>query len=204
MADRHSLLLRVACSISFVLLGEDMVRIILQVLGVLILIPLVTIVTLRIDNQDADGPSVLFPGGKLVSGEMHTGPEPDWSFTDAIPTIELQLEDPLASRVIFVMESNGKVYVPSGYMRSFLGRLWKEWAFQADAGNGRAVARIDGVRYERQLVRVKDPQEISGVAAKLAQKYAGGATPEAIAEIERSVADGDTWIFEMAPRGASS
>ncbi|XOV82772.1 MAG: hypothetical protein ACFHXK_18170 [bacterium] len=181
-----------------------MVRIILQVIGITILIPLVTIVTLRIANQDADGPSVLFPGGKLVSGELHTGPEPDWSFTDNVPTIELQLDDPLASRIIFVMESNGKVYVPSGYMRSFLGRLWKEWAFQADAGNGLAVARINGVRYERQLIRVKDSQEISGVAAKLAQKYAGGATPEAIAEIEKSVADGDTWIFEMAPRGASS
>ena len=100
------------------------------------------------------------------------------------------------------MESDGKVYVPSGYMRSFLGRLWKDWAFQADAGNGLAVARINGVRYERQLVRVKDPQEISGVAAKLAQKYAGGATPETVAEVERSVADGDTWIFQMAPRGA--
>ncbi len=177
-----------------------MMRILLQLLGILILIPCVTIVTLRLDNQDADGPSILFPGGKLVSGELHQGPEPDWRFTDEVPTIELQLENPLSSRRIFVMESNGKVYVPSGYMRSFLGRIWKDWAFQADAGDGLAVARINGVRYERVLHRISDPAEIKGVANKLAQKYAGGASPEAVAEIEQSVANGDTWIFEMAPR----
>jgi hypothetical protein len=180
--------------------NKTMLRIILQVLGVIILIPLVTIITLRVANQGADGPSILFPGGELVSGTLHRGAEPDWRFTDEVPTIELQLEDPLSSRRIFVMESAGKVYVPSGYMRSFLGRLWKDWAFQADAGDGLAVARINGVRYERRLIREQDPAVIEGVATKLAQKYAGGATPEAVAGVQKSVADGDTWIFEMAPR----
>jgi hypothetical protein len=173
----------------------SVLRIVLQIVGILVLIPAVTIITLRIDNQDADGPSILFPGGELVSGEMHTGPEPDWRFTDDIPTIELQLVDPLSSRTIFVMESEGKVYVPSGYMRSTLGRIWKDWAFQADAGDGLAVARIGGVRYERQLIRVKDGPAIDGVVAKLAQKYGPGATRQA-------VEDGDLWIFEMAPRGS--
>jgi hypothetical protein len=177
-----------------------MLRITLQVIGLVVLLLAATIVTLKLKHQSADGPSVLFPGGKLVSGELHTGPEPDWRFTDDLFTIELQLVDPPSSRRIFVMESDGKAYVPSGYMRSFLGRIWKEWAFQADAGDGQAVARIDGVRYERRLVRVQDPAVIEGVAEKLAQKYAGGATPETIAQIQKSVADGDTWIFELAPR----
>jgi len=180
-----------------------MKRIILQVIGIIILIPAVSYITLRIDNKDADGPSILFPGGKLVSGELHTGAEPDWSFTDDVQTIELQLVNPLSSRTIWIMESGGKVYIPSGYMRSFLGRIWKEWAFQADEGDGLAVARIDGVRYERQLLRIKDPGIIEGVAAKLASKYAGGASPEAIAAISKTVADGDTYIFEMAPRGGA-
>ncbi len=182
-----------------------MLRIIVQVVGIIVLILAVTIVTLRLENRNADGPSILFPGGALVSGTLHTGPEPDWRFTDDVQTIELQLVDPLSSRMIFVMESGGKVYVPSGYMRSFLGRIWKDWAFQADAGDGLAVARINGVRYERQLIRIKDGDALNGVAAKLAKKYAGGETPEAIATILKSVADGDTWIFEMAPRqGAPS
>ncbi|MEZ7908503.1 MAG: hypothetical protein ACKVKL_17010 [Pseudomonadales bacterium] len=178
-----------------------MLRIILQILGVLVLLLGLTLVTLRIDNRNADGPSILFPGGVLVSGELHSGAEPDWSFTDEVPTIELQLVDPASSRRILIMESANKVYVPSGYMRSMLGRLWKDWAFQADEGSGLAVARINGFRYERKLVRVTEARVIAGVASKFAQKYGGGATPEAIARVEKSVAEGDTWIFEMAPRG---
>jgi len=177
-----------------------MLRWLIQIIGLVLLLLAATIVTLKLKHQDADGPSVLFPGGELVSGELYRGAEPDWSFTDDIFTIELQLGDPPTSRRIFVMESDGKIYVPSGYMRSFLGRIWKDWAFEADSGDGLAVARIDGVRYERRLQRVTDPAVIDGVAEKLAQKYAGGATPETVAEIERSVAEGDTWIFELAPR----
>ena len=166
-----------------------MIRLVLQILGLFVLMLGLTIVTLRWQNADADGPSTLFPGGKLVSGELYTGPEPDWRFTDDLYTIELQLVEPLASRLVFVMESGGKLYVPSGYMTSFLGRIWKDWAFQADAGDGLAVIRIEDIRYERRLVRVTGPSVISGVAAKLAQKYRpGGVTPEAIAQIEKSVA----------------
>jgi len=102
----------------------------LQLVLLLALILAVTIVTLRVENSGADGPSVLFPGGELVSGELHSGAEPDWGFTDEVFTIELQLERPLSSRRIFIMESEGKVYVPSGYMRSFLGRIWKTGLFK--------------------------------------------------------------------------
>lgn len=180
-----------------------MLKIILQIVGLLALLLALTLVTLKLKHQNADGPSVLFPGGALVSGEQYQGDEPDWAFTDDLFTIELQTADPVSSRRIFVMESGGKVYVPSGYMRSFLGKLWKDWAFQVDAGSTLAVARIEGVRYDRTLIRVMDPTILEGVANKVAQKYAGGATPEAVSQITKSIADGDTWIFEMAPRGAS-
>lgn len=180
-----------------------MLRVALQLLGIVVLLLGVSVVTLKLSKSGGDGPSILFPGGALVAGELHTGPDPDWRFTDTVPTIELQLAQPVSSRTTFVMESGGKLYVPSGYMRSALGRIWKDWAFQAAAGDGLAVMRIDGVRYERRLVRVMDPAVIEGVAAKLAQKYAGGATPEAVAAIQRSVADGDTWIFELAPRAGA-
>jgi hypothetical protein len=175
-------------------------RIGLQVVGLFALVLLITVVTLRAENQDADGPSILFPGGELVSGEMHTGPDPDWAFTDELFTIELQLDNPLSSRRTFIMESDGKVYVPSGYMKSFLGRIWKEWAFQADEGDGLGMMRINGVRYERRLIRLKSGAEIEGVAAKLASKYSGGASAEAVTGITQAVADGNLWLFELAPR----
>jgi len=178
-----------------------LLRIILQIVGVLALLLGLTLLTLRLAYKDGDGPSRLFPGGALVAGELHSGPEPDWSFVNDVFSIELQLENPLGSRRIFVMETGNKLYVPSGYMRSTLGRLWKDWAFKAEEGDGLAVARINGVRYERKLVRISDPAVVAAVAKVSTQKYGGGATPEAIAKSIASVENGDTWIFELAPRG---
>jgi hypothetical protein len=169
-------------------------KIVAQVLGIVVLIPAVAVATLRFEYRNADGPSVLFPGGRLVAGELYSGPEPDWRFTKDVATIELQLDDPLSSRTIFIIESDGKIYVPSGYMGSTLGRLWKHWAVDADEGSGLAVARIDGTRYERQLVRIKQGDVLDGVVAQMAAKYGGGGSREAIEQ-------GDLWIFEMAPRG---
>ncbi len=181
-------------------MGKMILQIVLQIVGILALLLGATLITLKLKHQNADGPSVLFPGGQLVSGELYEGAEPDWTFTDGVYTLELQTDQPMSSRRIFVMESEGKVYVPSGYMRSFLGKLWKDWAFNVVAGSSQAVARIDGVRYERELVRVNGPMIVEGVAKKLAQKYAGGASEEAVSQIVTQVADGDMWIFELAPR----
>lgn len=177
-------------------------KLFLQIVGIIVLLLGVTLLTLRLKHQNDDGPSVLFPGGQLISGTLHQGAEPDWAFTDEVFTIELETSDPVSSRRIFVMESDGKVYVPSGYMRSFLGKLWKDWAFDVEDGSKAAVARIEGVRYERELIRVMDPAIVEGVARKLAIKYAGGESPEAVAEIMKTVAEGDTWLFQMAPRSS--
>lgn len=179
-------------------------RFFLQILGVLILIPAVALLTIKLDKQNGDGPSILFPGGELVSGELHSGPEPDWSFTDQVSIVELQINDPMSSRRIFVMESDGKVYVPSGYMRSLLGRIWKEWAFQAAESDGLGVVRIEGIRYERQLVRVDSGPGLEGIVSKMLQKYGGGATPEKVAAGVEQIKNGDTWIFELAPRFGTS
>ena len=81
-------------------------------------------------------------------------------------------------------------------MRSTLSRIWKDWAFQGDEGD--TVARINGVRYERQLIRVKEGPVLDGIVAKLVTKYTAGATPEAIKAGRERIAAGDTWIFEMA------
>ena len=48
-------------------------------LGVLLLIPVVAIGTLLVASGYADGASPLFGGGELASGELVTGPEPDWT-----------------------------------------------------------------------------------------------------------------------------
>ena len=178
-------------------------KIALQMLGFVVLIGAVTIGTLRIQRSSGDGATVVFPGGEMVAGELHTGPEPDWSFTDDIFTIELQLNDPMATRRIFIIESEGKIYVISGYMKSFLGKIWKEWAFDADAGNDEGVLRVNNVRYPRKLVRIEEGDVLNGVAAKLLAKYSGVPTPvsaDAIATARTDIEDGNSWIFELAPR----
>ena len=178
-------------------------KIVLQMVGFVVLIGAVTIGTLRIQRSSADGATVVFPGGEMVAGELHTGAEPNWSFTDDIFTIELQLNDPMATRRIFILESEGKIYVVSGYMKSFLGKIWKEWAFDADEGNDEGVLRVNNVRYPRQLIRIEEGDVLNGVAAKLLSKYSGVPTPvsaEAIATARADIEDGNSWIFELTPR----
>lgn len=178
-------------------------KLVLQVIGFVVLIGAVSIGTLRIQRSSADGATVVFPGGEMLAGELYSGPEPDWSFTDDIFTIELQLNDPMATRRIFILESEGKIYVVSGYMKSFLGKIWKEWAFDADEGNDKGVLRVNNVRYPRQLVRIKEGDVLDGVSAKLLAKYSGAPSPvstEAIATARADIEDGNSWIFELAPR----
>ncbi|MGE4629014.1 MAG: hypothetical protein AAEC86_01050 [Pseudohongiellaceae bacterium] len=186
-------------------------KIVLQVIGILVLVPVVTLATLRLDNRNADGPSILFPGGEMTSGRLHTGSEPDWSFTDDIQLVELQLNDPMASRLIYVLESEGRLFIISGYMTTMLGRLWKEWAFEADQGNNEGVLRIETprqgggfevVRYPRSLVRITEGDVLDGVSAKLITKYGGAPTapPQAIAASRAGIEAGNSWVFELVPR----
>lgn len=171
-------------------------RKVLAVVGVLVLIPVVALGTLMLTSSFSDGPSAVFGGGPLEAGELATGPEPDWSFVRDIPTIEMQLLEPPRSRLIWILEHEGKAYVVSGYMGSRLGRLWKRWPVQAER-DGRAVIRVDGTRYERTLVRVMAGPAVEGVVAELGRKYRYAVTPEEIAA-------GETWVFELAPRGVGA
>ena len=158
----------------------------------LLLIPVTAVATAAAKQRFADGPNRVFSGGPLESGELHTGPEPDWSFVSEVPTIELQLLDPPRSRRIWTAEYDGKLYVWSGYMGTAVGRLWKRWPVQAER-DGRAVMRIDGTRYERQLVRIESGEILDGISAAITGKYPSQTT-------RATVEAGDVWVFEAAPR----
>ncbi len=174
---------------------KAIVRRVLVVVAILILIPVVALGALMVSARFSDGPSAVFSGGPLVAGELVTGPEPDWSFARDVGTIELQLLDPPRSRLIWIAEHEGKIYVVSGYMGSFIGRLWKRWPGQAER-DGRAILRIEGKRYERQLVRIQTGAIVDDVAAAFNRKYNRVMTR---AEVE----SGKLWLFEMAPPSAN-
>ena len=165
---------------------------VLIVVGCILLIPVTAVLTAAMKQGLSDGSNFVFAGGALVAGELHTGPEPDWSFTNDVSVIELQLVDPPRTRTIWIGEHDGKIYVFSAYMRSLVGRIWKTWPHQAER-DGRAVLRIDGKRYERQLQRIESGPSLDGITASIAEKYSYNISREL-------VESGDVWMFEAGPR----
>ena len=146
-------------------------------------------------------PFALFPGGPLRTGELVTGPEPDWSFVRDIELMEFQLVDPARSRHTWLLVHEGKLYVPCGYMKTWWGRLWKKWPIDA-MKDGRAVVRIDGKRYEREAIRVTDPALFWALRKEGLRKYRPGDTetlPEEVPPLEST----GVWYFELAPRGGA-
>jgi hypothetical protein len=141
----------------------------------------------------ADGPIKIIAGGPFKSGEPASGPEPDWSFVAERQTVEFQLLNPPRSRTTWIIEHQGRIYIPCGYMTTTWGKLWKQWPLEAEK-DGRAILRIDGKLYDRHLVRVTDDPALEKVIKKMLLKYKVPASMEA-------VESGYLWIFEMLPAG---
>ena len=163
----------------------------LIVIGMLVLIPVFALGALAVSARYSDGPSVIFSGGPLVAGELVTGPEPNWSFVRDIRDFELQLLNPPRSRTLWIVEHEGKLYINSNYMGGLRERIWKRWPAQAER-DGRAIMRIEGKRYERELVRIKTGAMVEGITAEFNRKYGVVMTP---ADVEAE----ELWLFEMAP-----
>lgn len=162
---------------------------VLKWIGIVVVITVIATIGV---SRMADGPIGPITGGPLIAGEPYSGAEPDWTFVHDVREVELQSLDPARSRTTWILDAGGRAFIPCGYMDTTWGRLWKQWPIEAER-DGRAVLRINGVRYERTLVRVRDPELVAAVVAELARKYAPGITPAA-------VESDSLWIFELAPR----
>jgi hypothetical protein len=169
-------------------------RILLRILGIVIAVPLVAIAGLAVAARFHDGPIAIFAGGPFESGELVSGPEPDWSFVREVREVEFQLVEPPRSRTTWILEHEGKAYIPCGYMTSWWGRLWKQWPHEA-ARDPRVVLRIDGKRYERRLLRIETGPVVAPLLAELGRKYVGGREVPMDA-----VTSGNLWLYELAPR----
>ena len=169
-------------------------RALLRVVGVLIALPIVILAVLVVAARFSDGPLAIVAGGPFRSGTVVDGPEPDWSFVHDVREVEFQLLEPARSRTTWILDHEGKAYIPSGYMTTWWGKLWKQWPHEAEK-DPRILLRIDGKLYERTLVRVQNGPVVAPLLAELSRKYAGGREipPEA-------VTSGYLWLFELAPR----
>ena len=148
----------------------------------------------------SDGPIGPWPiemvtAGPFKTGELQVGgDEPDWSFLKDYPIVQFQLLDPPRSRTTFIMETEGRIFIPSGYMNSTMGKIWKHWPMEAEK-DGRALLRVDGKLYERKMVRIEEGEILNGVLGELSRKYAGGFPVS-----QENIDSGDLWIFELEPR----
>lgn len=170
--------------------------IVLRILSIFIGALIVSIGCYLIAMRFADGPSTVVAGGPLVAGEL-VAEEPDWAFARDVMEIELQLLTPPRSRTVWVVEHEGRLYVPCGYLDSWWGRLWKQWPLEAQE-DPRAVVRIAGKRYERTLVPVTAQHPAAQpVLARLGEKYGFPAVPPQVLDTDALL------LFELAPRGAA-
>ncbi len=168
---------------------------ILRWLGILVVVLLVAVGAVFVAARFHDGPLGIIAGGPLKHGELVIGAEPDWTFVREIPTVEFQLLSPARSRTTWILEVDGKIYIPCGYMTSTVGRLWKQWPIEAER-DGRAILRVGDKKFERQLVRIQSGDILEPLTRELSRKYGAPATPEA-------VTSGSLWLFELAPRPAA-
>ena len=170
---------------------------VLKALGLVVAALILLFALVVFGARFGDGPTAIIPGGPLEAGEMHVGPEPDWSFARDLPDLELQLVEPTVSRTIWLQVVDGKLYAVSGYMNSTVGKLWKHWPYQA-AKDPRAVIRVAGKRYERKLVRLEsDHPALSGIVSEVARKYGAPMDPSMASAV---VASGDAWVYALEPR----
>ena len=166
----------------------------LRVLGGLLVALLLVLGGLLVGARLADGPIAIIAGGPFTSGELVTGSEPDWSFVRDVQEVEFQLLDPPRSRTTWILDHEGKAYIPCGYMTTWWGRIWKKWPFEAEK-DPRIILRIGDALYERRLVRIQDGAVVAPLLAELGRKYAGGR------EIPlEAVTTGNLWLYELAPR----
>jgi hypothetical protein len=168
---------------------------VVKFIGLVALLTLIAVGGLMLASRFFDGPTGMVAGGPFRSGDFHLGPDPDWRFVNDLQTVEFQLLKPPRSRTTWILEHDGRLFIPSGYMNSGFGRLWKQWPPEAER-DGRAILRVGGVMmYPRQMRRVRtdDDDLIESLVAELNRKYGAGATAEA-------VQSGALWLFELQPR----
>ena len=170
-------------------------RSVLRFVGGLLVLGLVVVGGLLVGARFADGPIAIIAGGPFTSGQLMTGPEPDWSFVRDVREVEFQLLDPARSRTTWILDHEGKAYIPCGYMTTWWGKIWKRWPLEAEK-DPRILLRIGDSLYERRLVRVREGPVVAPLLAELSRKYAGGR------EIPMdAVTSGYLLLYELAPRG---
>lgn len=186
-------------------------RILASIAGIFVVL---LIITGLVAQRLSDGPTGPIQGGELRTGSLVTEPVGDWStIVKEFASIELQLVEPMGSRITGAFVYDGELYIPcdlgfvwsrtTGRARLILHVIYILKGWHEDVLlDGRVVLRIEGKRYERQAVRVTDPMLIATFRSQVEQAAAAAGFIDA----SQTVADGDysdIWFFRMDPRSGA-
>jgi hypothetical protein len=191
---------------------------VLRWVGIALAVLFATIVGTGVVARFSDGPIGPFPGGQLQSGTHVTDANVDWSLAiggeserqGAEPLfVELQLVEPLGSRTTGAMVYEGQLFVPCdlGFLwrrvpappRWMLSLIYRFKRWHEDVLlDGRVVLRVGGKRYEREAVRVTDPELVKALRLEVE----AGAARMFGAPLGEVPTDGprDIWFFRLEPR----
>lgn len=153
----------------------------------LLLAAAVGFVGVRFAARLSGGPLGPVPGGRL-SGPLAADQNPDWSFTEAVETIAVEVDpgDPM-SVTTWVFTLDGDLYVAADFFNPL-----KRWPHRALA-DPRVRLRIAEQIYERRAELVTEPALVERLRGAIAAKY--DIAPDGIASRI------DVWFFRMVPRG---
>ncbi len=152
-----------------------------------------------------DGPIGPFPGGPLRTGTLVSEPDVDWSLAQgSFGEIELQLVEPRGSRIVGGMVYEGQLFAicdlgfiarraPGWFPPIHRLKRWHEDALR----DGRVVLRIAGKRYERQAVRVTDP-ELLATFRPMVEEMANQYFSSPLLDVPTDPKE--IWFFRMDPR----
>lgn len=160
----------------------------LKWLGVLPIVLILILGSLKLLAPYNDGPIEFFAGGPFRSGQLAETPA-DWSFISDDKTIQFQTLVPAVSRTIWFAVVDGRLFFTSN-MQGRNARL-KKWPYDV-ADDNRVILRAHDKLYEQRLRRITSGPDIQPVLEGFDRKYNDGmhlGTAE--------VTDGITWMYEI-------
>ncbi len=163
-------------------------RVAVRVLGFVAALVAASVATVAVTARFRDGPFGPFPGGALRRGPLLQGVVPDADTVARVGEVELQLVHTEASRLTWIVEHDGALYIPCGYIGVPLLKRWPHHAMI----DGRALLRVLGRRYDGRLVRVTDAALFRVTSAKVAEKYGGAFSAD----------PATLWMFRFEPTPA--
>jgi len=149
----------------------------------------VAIIAFAVFLRFSDGPVLVFPGGRLRSGEPMAFDAVDWRALDRLRELELEVERTGRSRLLWFSVYQVRPYFSCGF--GCEGGWPKRWPHHVER-DARVVLRLDGKRIEARLERVSE-QSPEYAAARKARQSKFGSTGGRREAAERDAALRRAW-----------